>query len=186
MKQKNYILNLIKYAGEPNPYGTTKGRKAHANLVDDIAKLIGASEVGISLANIQSADVSFFRESVIYSVKRYSREIAFYICDVSDEDLISNLHGAALSGEQPLTCWKGEQCRFLGPETSASNKTLLDFIVKKHKTTTAEAAAGLDISVQNASTRLKRLAEEGFLLRSEESAESGGKEFIYKIIGISA
>ena len=61
MKQKNYILNLIKYAGESNPYGTTKGRKAHANLVDDIAKLIGASEVGISLANIQSADVSLFR-----------------------------------------------------------------------------------------------------------------------------
>lgn len=185
MKQKNHILDVRKYTDSPNPYGTTRGRMAHTLLVNDIDALPRASEVGISLANIESADVSFFRECIIYSVKRFIRERSFYICNVADEDLIANLHGAALSGEQPLTCWVGEQCRFIGPETSSANQTMLDFVIRKHKTTTAEAASFLKISVQNASTRLKRLAEEGYLLRSEESAESGGKEFIYKIVGNS-
>ncbi|ACX87200.1 conserved hypothetical protein [Pectobacterium parmentieri WPP163] len=159
---------------------------AHSLLVDGINSLPGALEVGISLANIESADVSFFRECIIYSVKRYVKERLFYICDVIDEDLIANLHGAALSGDQPLTCWVGKQCRFIGPNVSISNQTLLDFVVSKHKTTTAEAASFLKISVQNASTRLKRLAEDSYLVRTEESAESGGKEFIYKIVGSSS
>ena len=39
---------------------------------------------------------------------------------------------------------------------------------------------GLKLSVQNASTRLKKLVNEGLILREEESAASGGKEFVYK------
>lgn len=183
MKQKNYTLNLRQYADESNPYGTSRGRKAHGLLVRDIDVLHGASVVGISLVDIEAADVSFFRESIIYTVKRYSKQIAFYVFDITDEDLLSNLHGAAISGDQSLTCWVGHECRFVGPEPSASSKALLDFVVEHRETTTAKAASALDISVQNASTRLKRLADDGFLLRSEESADSGGKEFVYKVIG---
>jgi len=40
----------------------------------------------------------------------------------------------------------------------------------------------LGISVQNASTRLKKLVSQGYILRSEEVAESGGIEFIYQAI----
>jgi len=59
-------------------------------------------------------------------------------------------------------------------------------VVNNREATTADAAAALDISVQNASTRLKRLSEEGFLLRTEAAAESGGKEFVYQVVGKSA
>lgn len=188
MKQKNYTLDLRKYIDGPNPYGTSRGRKAHALLVEDIDAHLGASVIGISLANIEAADVSFFRECVIYAVKRYSKQIAFFVFGITDEDLIDNLHGAAISGDQRLTCWVGNECRFVGPEPSTSGRALLDLIINSHKTTTttAEVAAALGISVQNASTRLKRLTDEGFLLRTEASADSGGKEFVYQIIGKSA
>lgn len=185
MNEKNYIIDLRHFTDSPNPYGTSRGREAHAKLVDYIDSLHGASIVGISLANMAGADMSFFRECLIYTVKRYSNQIHFYVCDI-DEDLFSNLQGAANLGGQRLTCWVGNECRFVGPETSASNKALLELVVNNREATTTDAAAALDISVQNASTRLKRLSEEGFLLRTEAAAESGGKEFVYQVVGKSA
>ncbi len=59
-------------------------------------------------------------------------------------------------------------------------------VISHRSTTTAKVAEELNISVQNASTRLKRLAEEGFLLRVEEAADTGGKEFVYQVVGKSA
>ena len=38
-----------------------------------------------------------------------------------------------------------------------------------------------EISIQNASAKLKKLYNSGYLSRSEETAESGGIEFIYYI-----
>lgn len=64
MKQKNYTLNLRQYADESNPYGTSRGRKAHGLLVRDIDVLHGASVVGISLADIEAADVSFSEKAL--------------------------------------------------------------------------------------------------------------------------
>lgn len=186
MNENNRIVDLRKFTDESNPYGTSRGRLAHAKLVDHIDSIHGASVIGISLANIAGADISFFRECLIYTVKRYSNQIHFYVCDINDEDIFANLKGAADSGGQRLTCWVGNECRFVGPETSASNKALLELVVNNREATTAEAAAALDISVQNASTRLKRLSDEGFLLRTEATAESGGKEFVYQVIGKSA
>jgi hypothetical protein len=186
MKQKFYTLDLRKYTDTSNPYGTIRGRIAHTQLINAIDGLPGASEIGISLANIEGADVSFFRECVIYAVKRYIKQISFYICDVTDEDILSNLHGAAMLCDQPLTCWVNGKCRFVGPEPSESSKAMLDYVIAKHETTTADAAAALDISVQNASTRFKRLTDDGFLLRVEVTAPSGGKEFLYRSIGKSA
>ncbi|UXJ50306.1 hypothetical protein [Pseudomonas citronellolis] len=185
MNEKKCILDLRLFTDSANPYGTSRGREAHAKLVDYIDSLHGVSIVGISLANIEGADISFFRECLIYTVKRYRNQIHFYVCDI-DEDLFSNLQGAANLGGQRLTCWMGSECRFVGPETSASNRALLEMVVNNREATTAAAAAALDISVQNASTRLKRLSEEGFLLRIEATAESGGKEFVYQVVGESA
>ncbi|WP_167146031.1 winged helix-turn-helix transcriptional regulator [Pseudomonas sp. OTU750018] len=186
MKQKNYTLNLRDFTDSANPYGTARGRKAHAKLVEAIDALPAATVVGVSLAQIDGADVSFFRECLIYAAKRFDGQIALYAFDITDEDLVSNLQGAAVSGGHRLTCWVGNECRFVGPEPSSSSISLLQLVVNNRETTTSDAASALNISVQNASTRLKRLADEGFLLRSEESADSGGKEFVYKVIGKSA
>ena len=69
MNEKNYIIDLRHFTDSPNPYGTSRGREAHAKLVDYIDSLHGASIVGISLANMAGADMSFFRECLIYTVK---------------------------------------------------------------------------------------------------------------------
>ena len=39
------------------------------------------------------------------------------------------------------------------------------------------------MSIANASTKFKQLWEQGFLLRQESVADSGGVEFVYQRIG---
>ncbi|WP_313054381.1 MarR family transcriptional regulator [Pseudomonas lopnurensis] len=172
--------------GSSNPYGTIRGRKAHAKLLEEVAKLVGAKTIGISLKNIDGADVSFLRESLIFTFKQYAKKISFFIFDLADEDIISNLEGAAISGDFRVTCWIDGKCRFVGPAPSPASMQLLDVVMANRSVTTTQVAQALEMSVQNASTRLKRLSEEGFITRVEMSAGSGGKEFIYKVIGQSS
>ncbi len=187
MNEKSYIIALCDFTdGSSNPYGTTRGRKARAQLLEHIAKLVEVKTIGISLKGIDGADVSFLRESLIFTFKQYAKKISFYIFDLTDEDIIANLEGAAIIGDFRVTCWVNDTCRFVGPEPSPSSLPLLKVVLSNRSVTTTQVAQALEMSVQNASTRLKRLSEEGFITRVEMSAGSGGKEFIYKVIGNSA
>lgn len=186
MNEKTYILTLSDFTEESSPYGTARGRETHAKLLDHIDKLKGVSTIGISFEGMIGADGTFLRESLIYTIKRYNKELTFFAFNIVDDDMLANIQSAAISGDQRLTCWVNNECKFVGPEPTAASKTLLDLVVSHRSTTTSKAAEELNISVQNASTRLKRLSEEGFLMRIEEAAETGGKEFIYQVIGKSA
>ncbi len=186
MNEKTYTLTLLDFTERSTPYGSAMGRDTHAKLLNHIDNLHGISVIGISFAGMATADGTFLRESLIYTIKRYSKEIFFFVFDIPDDDMFSNIKTAAINGNQQLTCWLDDACQIVGPETSASNKALLELVVNHRFTTTSKAAEELNISVQNASTRLKRLSEEGFLMRTEEAADTGGKEFIYQVIGKSA
>jgi predicted transcriptional regulator len=80
---------------------------------------------------------------------------------------------------------EGGQVTFIGPSLNESTKELVLLVFKHGQITTANVAKALDISVQNASTRLKKLVSDGLVMRSEEIASSGGKEFIYKALNYS-
>ena len=97
-------------------------------------------------------------------------------------DLIDNWSYGAIAKEQPLTIWNGSKYQTIGPETSDANKPLLDYILKNRAATTSQVAKYFDITAQNASTRLKKIYSAGYINRTEETAETGGKEFVYKAI----
>jgi predicted transcriptional regulator len=59
---------------------------------------------------------------------------------------------------------------------------LVELVLTKGQITAALVAAELDTSVQNASTRLKKLVDQGYFMRSEVVADSGGIEYIYQAI----
>ena len=62
------------------------------------------------------------------------------------------------------------------------NQEVFDLVMKIKEITTNKVAGQLNLSVPNASTKLKKLVDEGYILRVEEVAEAGGIEFIYKSI----
>lgn len=185
MKQKIMHITFIEFSLEPNPYGTIRGKQTYERLVNFIESS-QASTLGISFKEICGADSSYLRESLISVVKKFKDERAIFIQDLVDPDIIYNLKLAANAKNQPIVNWVGSRCEILGPQPSSSNQALLDLVIDNRSVTTSKASSVLDISVQNASTKLKKLFEEGYVCRTEEAAETGGKEFVYHAIGKSA
>jgi hypothetical protein len=185
MKQKISQIKFIDFSGEPNPYGTIRGKQTYEKLVNFIEST-NTLIFGISFKGIEGADSSYLRESLISVVKRFKDERIIFIEDLTDPDVTYNLKLAANAKNQPITNWVGSECTILGPQPSSSNQALLDLVISNRSLTTSKASSTLDISVQNASTKLKKLFEDGYVSRTEEAAETGGKEFVYHAIGKSA
>ncbi len=60
---------------------------------------------------------------------------------------------------------------------------MLRYVLSVEAATAGEAARALDIKVPNASNKLKDLWEEGYILRRERTAPTGGVEYEYVRIG---
>jgi hypothetical protein len=76
--------------------------------------------------------------------------------------------------------WDGDRVRVIGVEPSQGNREALSFALSRPIVRAAEFAQAVpDMLIANASTKFKQLWEQGFLLRREATAESGGVEFVY-------
>ncbi len=180
------MIKLIEFTGgNSHPFGNVQGRQTLQALLDYVDTSV-ERVLEISLEGIEATDASFPRESVISLVKQLKGEKYFFLTHFSSPDLIDNWNYAAKAKQQWLVIWQEGQPMFIGPDINASTKELLFYVLKNDSVTTAGVAKDLEISVQNASTRLKRLANEGFIIRDEESSLSGGKEFVYKGLKNSA
>lgn len=160
-------------------WGTVQGRKVHEALNHVVENSPAGTIFVISLAGIRHTDVSFARESVVSLIKRYRREYYFCLADLLDKDLVENWDLAAKKLEQPLTVWNGEKATIIGPEPTEGTRDMLDYVLSVPIAYTSEAAAKLDLKIANASNKLKKLAQEGYILQQKRSAPSGGIEYEY-------
>ncbi len=182
MKQKKLVIKLIDHTGNDHPFGNIKGKSVFASLLDFVNQHPEIFLFEVSLDGIKATDSSFPRESVISVAKHFSGEKFFYLSGFQDDqDLFDNWDYAAKAIKQPLLVWKGSNFELLGPELNKANTSLLNFIHKHQKVTTSEAADYFDITVQNASTKLKKLSSQGYFMRVEDTAPSGGIEYVYQL-----
>lgn len=175
-------MKLRELTSGDRPFGNAEGREVFRKLLDIVAAHPESDVFGISLAGIVATDASFPRESVISVAKQLRAEKGFYLCDLTDRDLIDNWSYAARAKEQPIVIWRGEDFEVLGPEMGPAAKELVAFVLANGPVLASQAAAALHISVPNASTRLKHLVLSGYFLRTEDVAPSGGIEYRYKPI----
>ena len=84
--------------------------------------------------------------------------------------------------DQPLTIKLENETKLLGPALTKSNLEIFNLLKIKRKLTTSQLASLMNMSVPNASSKLKKLVDDGYILRFEETAETGGIEFIYQSI----
>lgn len=186
MNQKSMIIDLRLFTDDDHPFGNVQGKATFRKLVDFVDAHPQCSMFGVSLERIEATDASFPRESVVAVAKMFRGERGFYLLDIKNRDLLDNWSYAAQAKDQPLTVWEGKDFRILGPEISPSTKELIGCVLSLGSTTAAKVAEKLQISVPNASTKLKKLLDQGYILRAEEAAESGGIEYVYHSIGNSA
>lgn len=182
MNQTTRIIKLIEFTVDDHPFGNIQGKETFKKLSEYIESRPENRVFGISLANIKATDASFPRESVVSLAKQLRGEKGFFLLDLHSRDLIDNWRYAAQAKEQPLVIWNEDSFEIIGPQISASTEALIKYVLGKGSVTASITANDLDISVANASTRLKRLVTDGYLMRLEEVASSGGIEYIYKAI----
>lgn len=181
-------IKLIEFTdGNDHPFGNIQGREVFRKLLDFIDSQPTEKIFEISLEGIKATDASFPRESVISLIKQFSGEKWFYITHFDSNDLLDNWAYAAKAKEQPVIVYRdAKNVMTIGPEQNQSAKELLEYVIKHASVSTAKTANDLNISVQNASTRLKKLVNQGLILRAEEIAPSGGVEYIYNSVKNSA
>lgn len=179
MNQNPPLIKLIDFTSDDHPFGNIEGKRVFSQLVDFIDNHPAHDIFGISLEGIEATDASFPRESVVSVAKQYRGEKGIFLEGFNSKDLVDNWNYAAQAKEQPLVIWDSEKAELIGPKVSTAAKSLIDYVLKNRTVTAANVAEALDITVPNASTKLKKLVSQGYILRREEVAGSGGIEFIY-------
>jgi hypothetical protein len=182
MKQNKEVLNLRDFTNDDHPFGNVQGKETYRKLVDYIDNQPSVLVFGISLAGIVATDASFPRESVISVAQKYRENRGFYLEQVQNPDILDNWEYAAHAKKQPLVYWNKNKYRVLGPKLTSASSELVNYVLTKGAVLASQTAEDLGISVQNASTRLKKLVSEGYILRAEDVAESGGIEYVYQAI----
>ena len=165
-------------------WGRDQGRIVYQRLLRFVEDNAGAMIFKISLKNVRRLDISFASETIVELARRYRGTKGFCFVDLNDEDLIENWDAAAAKKGQPILVWRGHASRVLGGQPSPGNREAYAFALARPKVRAVEFAnAHKGMSVANASMKFKQLWEQGFLLRREAAAETGGVEFVYHRIG---
>tara|TARA_B100000446_G_scaffold166387_1_gene169524 strand:+ start:627 stop:1175 length:549 start_codon:yes stop_codon:yes gene_type:complete len=176
------VIKLLEVVGDPIAIGNEEGREAYKELSRIVDEHSDQVVFEISLDGMDATDASFPRDSVVALAKSLRGEKYFFVSGFKNKDLIDNWAFGAEAKEQPLIVHDGGKRIWLGPTVKSATKDLLDFIYDQDSVTTAKVAEHFDVSVQNASGKLKKLYNQGFILGKKEIAESGGLEFIYRPI----
>ncbi|MCG7566603.1 ArsR family transcriptional regulator [Pseudoalteromonas sp. CnMc7-15] len=184
MNQNTLPIKLRDLTARSDVHGNREGKEVYQKLLELIQSHPESNLVEISLDGITRSDASFPRESVVSIARQFSGEKGVYLVgvDPEDSDLLDNWHYAALFKKQPLTVWFGDQYKALGPQLTSSMASILSYVLGRKETTASDISMHFDISVPNASSKLKKLAQDGYILRIEKVAASGGIEFVYSPI----
>ena len=184
MNQKTKKISLLDFqldAQEGYLWGAAQGKLSFFKLVEAIDAAPSYSEFNISFNGIKATDVSFARESVLKIAKLSRGEKWIVLSDIVSTDLLDNLAYAAEKIKQPVRIIRDAECFFIGPEITHDKEWLIQFVFDHKSVTTSKVCSKLDLTAPNASAKLKKLANDGYFVRRQVAAESGGKEFEYSI-----
>lgn len=179
MNQIRTTISLRNLMDAPYGWGRDQGREVFQGLIKQVESHPGKLVIEVSLKGVERTDISFASETVVELAKRYRGNKGFLLSNVADADLLENWEAAASKKSQPIMVWDGSKLEVIGAQPSQGNAATFEYVLTKGSATAAEIATAFDFQITNASTKLKQLWEQGFLLRRQEIAESGGVEFRY-------
>jgi hypothetical protein len=179
MNRNPVFVTLSTFTSSKRPFGNQEGKEVYSKLFEFVEQNHAASLFGILMDGIELTDASFPRESVVSLAKQFRGEKGFFLKNLTDRDLIDNWNYAAKAKDQPLMLWNASSFEILGPDLSKATRELVEFVLLRGEVLASQVANELGLSVQNASTRLKSSVTQGYLLRAEDVADSGGVEFKY-------
>lgn len=165
-------------------WGREQGRETFQRLLRQVEGTPETTVFRVSLEGVNRVDISFASETVVELARRYRPAKGFCLTDAHNRDMIENWEAAAERKNQPLTLREHGGYRVIGCHPSQGNADALKFALEREEVRATEfAAVTSGMTIANASNKFKQLWEQGFLLRTERTAETGGVEFAYRRIG---
>jgi hypothetical protein len=183
MNEEVLVLKLRDFMDRPDGWGRAQGRDVYQQLIDFVEMNPGTTLFRISMKDVQRIDISFASEAIVELARRYRRTKGFCVVDLADKDVMENLDAAAERKEQPILLWTDRSAAVMGPLPSEGTREAFQFAMARPTSRAAEFAAEKGMAIANASMKFKNLWDQGFLLRHESTADSGGVEFVYRRIG---
>jgi len=154
-----------------------------AKLVSHLKSMSDQRAAKVSMAGVERMDASFASEAIVEVIGRFRKSMGVCLVDLSNSAIRLNIDLAAERIGVPVTVWNGTEVAVIGMKSSAGNREALEYALSSAEVRTAAFADVAGISIANASTKFKQLWEQGFLMRTEGAADSGGVEFLYRRIG---
>jgi hypothetical protein len=177
------VLALREVMDRPEGWGRVQGREVYQRLLECVEDSPGTLVFQVSMKGVQRVDISFASETVVELARRYRGTKGFCLVDLTDPDLIENWDAAASKKGQPLLVWQNKSARLIGAEPTQGCQEAFRFALERPHARAAEFAEKKDLSIANASMKFKQLWDQGFLLRRESTADTGGVEYVYHRIG---
>lgn len=168
---------------DDNGWGRLQGRTVQQRIVSFIEDRPAQQVFKLSMEGVKQIDASFSSEAIVAVLRRYRGTKGICLVDVTDRDILFDLDLAAARAEVPVPVWIDGVIEIVGGQASPGNREALQFALERHHARAAEFAEKAGLSIANASTKFKQLWEQGFLMRNESVADSGGVEFLYQRIG---
>lgn len=169
--------------GEASGWGRVQGSAVAARLVEYLDSVPDQHIVRLSMEGVEKLDASFASEAIVEVIKRYRRTKGICLVNLESPGIRLNIDLAAERVGVPITVWNGEEVDVIGLRPSAGNREALNYVLAHARVRAAEFADYADVSIANASTKLKQLWEQSFVMRTESAADSGGVEFLYRRMG---
>jgi hypothetical protein len=177
------VLALHDFMDRPEGWGRDQGRQVYQRLLRFVEGSPGTVIFKVSMKDVQRLDISFASETLVELARRYRGTKGFCLIDIDDKDLIENVDAAAEKKGQPILVWQGKSAHLIGAKPSEGTREAFQFAMGRAQSRATEFATQKQMPIANASMKFKQLWEQGFLLRRESAADTGGVEYVYHRIG---
>lgn len=171
------LIKLIDVIGVDFILGSEQGNK----VLDKLRSIlwVKARVTEISMEGISGVDACFIRNSLASLTKMFIGRRGFYISHVENEDVLDNLIYGFHAKQVPLILKKADGSGEIYADLASGAKEVLTYAYVQADVTTQKLTKHFNISAPNASAKLKKLYEAGYLLSEQQDAATGGIEYVY-------
>jgi hypothetical protein len=155
------------------------GAKCYKRLKAEVEARGGEDLFRVSLQGVKQTDTSFPKHGLLALAKELRGKKAFCLADASDQEFLENWGDAATIAEFPLIAWGAEGYKLLGPKPGGGLAEVFEFVMGREATGASDLKQKFGFQVPNASNKLKKLFDEGYVWRRVRVAGSGGIEHDY-------
>ena len=189
MKQikEEYVVSLTGLlSGRTEAWGTDLGARVFGAMNLELMGLGEGTLIRLDYAGLERTDVSFQREAVVETLRKYRPRLLFVIVNLRDQDIQTNLEHALERRSESVLAREPAGLRVLGKKPSEEQEATLRRVWELGEATSAmlvrdaaERGQGKEEKLSTASSRLTALWKAGLLERVEGTAVSGGREHRY-------